>query len=91
MFELNVVSDDFQYIMEASERFSDVVEKSLRISDIIMQNGTQSYFILLTECGKTDIEKVTDRIVSSFSKTEFADNVSVNYVFKFLEKNAEKG
>ena len=90
LFELSVADDDLQYIMEASEMFSEVVEKNLRISDIIMQNETQSFFILLTECGKDDIVKVVRRITASFGESEFGSKVSVNYIFKYLEKKAAK-
>jgi len=90
LFELYVADADLHYIMEVSDVFNDVVEKSLRISDIIMQNGTQSYFVLLTECGKDDIEKVVKRITKTFEETEFGSSVTINYIYKYLEKKAAK-
>ena len=90
LFELYVADVDLHYIMEVSDVFNDVVEKSLRISDIIMQNGTQSYFVLLTECGKDDIEKVVKRITKTFEETEFGSSVTINYIYKYLEKKVAK-
>ena len=83
LFELNPPNADAQYVMEAAEQFSSFVEKTLRMSDIMVQNGSHSFLVMLTECSKDDIEKVLTRIVEAYKETGYGKDVTVNYVYKY--------
>ena len=83
LFELDSEDDDMQYIMDAADQFSNIAEKTLRMSDIMVQNGIQSFLVMLTECSQKEVEKVITRITRSFNATEIGKNVKVNYVYKF--------
>ncbi len=88
LFELDTEDTDAQHIMEIDEQFCSVAEKTLRMSDIMVQNGSLSFLIMLTECSRGDIEKVINRITNLFHDTEQGKDVKVNYVYKY---NTAKG
>lgn len=71
---------------EADAVFSSILEKNLRMSDIVMQSGTHSYFMMLTECSEPDIQSAINRITKAFEKTEYSKTMAVHYVFKYLKK-----
>ena len=83
LFELEPPSEDYQHSTEAAEAFSSFVEKTLRMSDFMVQNGKQSFMVMLTQCPKSDIEKVIGRIVDYYKDTEYGKEVKVNYVYKY--------
>ena len=83
LFELNTPDEDMQYVMEAADEFCNVVEKALRMSDIMVQNGSQSFLVILTECSREDIEKVISRITSSYKETKLGGEIEVKYVYKY--------
>ena len=83
LFELESPEVDIQYNTEVAAHFSDIAEKALRMSDIMVQNGSHSFLVMLTECNKEDIEKVINRIVESFKETEYGKTVNVSYVYKY--------
>ena len=83
LFELNTPDEDMQYVMEAADEFCNVVEKALRMSDIMVQNGSQSFLVMLTECSREDIEKVISRITSSYKETKLGGEIEVKYVYKY--------
>lgn len=83
LFELDCPGSDMQRISDTADQFSSIVEKALRMSDIMVQNGTQSFLVMLTECGKENIDLVISRILAAFKETELGKDVPVNYVFKF--------
>ena len=83
LFELDCPGNDMQTMADTADLFSSIVEKTLRMSDIMVQNGAQSFLVLLTECGKDNIDLVISRIVNAFKETELGKDVPVNYVYKF--------
>ncbi len=83
LFELECPWEDMQRIADSADQFSSLVEKTLRISDIMVQNGTQSFLVMLTECNSENIERVIERILAPFKETELGKDVTVNYVYKF--------
>ncbi len=83
LFELEATKDDTHFIMEAADRFGGILEDTLRMSDIMVQNGAQSFMVVLTECKKDDIGKVIDRVVGLYKETEVGNDIKVNYVYKY--------
>lgn len=83
MFELESPVVDAQQNMELADCFCNIAEKTLRMSDIMVQNGSLSFLIMLTECSRVDIEKVIGRITKSFKATELGKDVKLNYVYKY--------
>ena len=83
LFELDCPGSDIQRISDTADQFSTIVEKALRMSDIMVQNGTQSFLVMLTQCGKENIDLVISRILAAFKETELGKDVPVNYVYKF--------
>ena len=83
LFELDCPGGDMQRISDTADQFSSIVEKALRMSDIMVQNGTQSFLVMLTECGKENFDLVISRILAAFKETELGKDVPVNYVYKF--------
>ena len=88
LFELEASDTDAQHTMEIADQFCIIAEKTLRMSDIMVQNGSLSFLVMLTECSRGDIEKVITRITGSFNGTEQGRDVKVNYVYKY---NTVKG
>ena len=83
LFELDCPGNDMQRIANTADIFSSIVEKTLRMSDIMVQNGTQSFLVMLTECGRNNIDLVISRILDAFKATELGKDVPVNFVYKF--------
>ncbi|MBO5621841.1 MAG: diguanylate cyclase [Butyrivibrio sp.] len=89
LFELDTDDSDAQHVMEIDDQFCNVAEKTLRMSDIMVQNGSLSFLIMLTECSREDIEKVINRITGMFHDTEKGKDVKVNYVYKYNRAKGE--
>ena len=87
LFELEIPDDDVQFVMEAADQFSEILENTLRMSDTMVQNGSQSFLVMLTECSKEDVEKVTERIVEVYNETEIGKDIKVNFVYKYNNIN----
>jgi len=83
LFELEPPTEDFQFIMDAADQFSKFVEKTLRMSDIMVQSGSHSFLVMLTECPSNEIEKVIGRLIKRYKDTEYGSDVKVNYVYKY--------
>ncbi|WP_024865969.1 GGDEF domain-containing response regulator [Butyrivibrio sp. FCS014] len=83
LFELEPPTEDFQFILEAADQFSKFVEKTLRMSDIMVQSGSRSFLVMLTECPSKEIEKVIQRLIGQYKDTEYGSAVNVNYVYKY--------
>jgi diguanylate cyclase (GGDEF)-like protein len=92
LFELETQKDDGHIVMEAVEKFSSILEDALRMSDIMVQSGTQSFMVVLTECSREDTDKVMARVAGLFEETEYGKDVKVNYVYKYIAgESAENG
>ncbi len=91
LFELDIPDDDVQFVMEASDQFSDILENTLRMSDIMVQNGSQSFLVMLTECSRDDAEKVINRVIQQFKETDIGKTIKVNYVYKYKNNSKTPG
>ncbi len=89
LFELDLSQENMANAMEVADQFGHAIEKKLRISDVIMQNGVQNFFVLLTECGKDNIEKAITRMIDAFKETKAGQYVEVNYIYKCLPETEE--
>ena len=89
LFELQSHPEDYSdYFMEAVTKFCSVLENALRMSDVVMQNGDRSFFIMLTECAKGEVEKVAKRVIEDYMATEYGEKVHVKYIYKYMEKKS---
>ena len=85
LFTLSAADEpDNLKLLEASAEFADLTQKSLRMSDIIMQNGSDSFFVLLTERTKAEAREAIDRIMETW-KAEGEKQLSIRYTFKTIE------
>ena len=84
LFELELSTEDIQYIMDAATTFGSIVEKTLRMSDVMVQSGSQSFMVMLTEYPRDEIDKVIARIIELYTDTEFGKDVNVNYVYRYI-------
>jgi GGDEF domain-containing protein len=91
LFELHPIGDeDLNFMSEAVTQFSVILEKTLRMSDIVMQSGSHSFFVLVTECTEPEVENAVRRVAEAYSKTEFKDGVKLEYVFKYSSKSGRR-
>lgn len=72
-------------LMGTLAKFAEMLRKRLRMSDIIMQNGPNSFFILLTERTKEEAEGAADRIMNAWEETEHDETVNIEYAFKYID------
>ena len=89
MFTLSSDRDtDNLELTEASVQFSSLLQNSLRMSDIIMQSGSDSFIVLLTERIRAESESAVDRILSNWKKENMGD-ISVIPTYKYIEYSGE--
>lgn len=77
-------------ILEEYAQFRSVLEQTLRMSDIFMQNGENSFFILLTERTRAEAEGARSRILSSWEETEHRVEMKIGHAFRYIDHNGEK-
>lgn len=74
--------------LEISASFVSMVKRILRMSDIIMQNGSNSFFVLLTERTRAEVEGAINRIEKSW-RSENTENIPIEYAYKYIEHTGE--
>ncbi len=85
LFTLDIMDDDRGIkSLEVSAKFAEVIRRTLRMSDIIMQNGTYSFFVLLTERDRAEAEGAADRIMKEWNDCG-RDKATVKYAFRYLD------
>ena len=65
-----------------AEKFGDFLQKSLRICDIMTQSGSSNFLVLLPEKTEQDAEETMKRIISSWEKDNFCEEVTISYYIK---------
>ena len=77
--------------LEITASFATMVKKILRMSDIIMQNGSNSFFVLLTERTRAEVEGAIGRIEECWKSenTENAENAAIDYAYKYIDHTGE--
>ena len=77
--------------LEITASFAAMVKKILRMSDIIMQNGSNSFFVLLTERTRAEVEGAIGRIEECWKSenTENAENAAIDYAYKYIDHTGE--
>ena len=71
-------------LLETSTSFGGMLERMLRMSDIIMQNGTESFFILLTERTRSEVEGAISRIMDEWN-AQNTENVTLSHAYKYID------
>ncbi|MCR5675418.1 MAG: diguanylate cyclase [Lachnospiraceae bacterium] len=79
------VQEDNRELLEICAAFSDMLQKTLRMSDIMMQSGSYSFFVMLTERTKLEAEDAISRIMREWEKTEHAASAEAEYVYRYFE------
>ena len=75
-------------LLEMSTGFGCMLEKMLRMSDIIMQNGTENFFILLTERTRSEVEGAIRRIMEEWDSQNI-ENVTLSHAYKYIDYTGE--
>ena len=70
---------------KAIERFEEVLKSSLRQSDVITRNGSNQFLVMLMETTRTNIEVVTDRIESNWSRSAGSGGYSFTHELILLD------
>ena len=64
---------------EVMVQFRKQIQRSLRNSDVMMENSENQLFLLLPEAHEYDIQRVIDRLLSNWNKTEYSRWAEVTY------------
>ena len=80
VFEMNKME-----LADVCKHFSDLLQKTLRLSDLVMQNASNSFFIMLTERTRAEAEGAIRRIMSAWESTEYSKNVKTSHIYKYMD------
>ncbi len=69
-------------LQDACTCFSTLLQKTLRASDIILQNGPNSFFVLLTDRKKAEVDGALQRIVEAWEKSSPSQSVRIDHVHR---------
>jgi diguanylate cyclase (GGDEF)-like protein len=72
---------------ETIEEFAGILKRNLRRSDIIFQNRPHQFFVVLPLLSADDSSKVTDRILSAWSKNPEHEKTEVTFATSLVEKD----
>ena len=75
---------------EMSECLRELLQHLLRNSDIMMQTGDGQFFLLLPEIDELNIDTVTDRVMSAWKQTQYADSVELVSEYERILTNEKK-
>ena len=71
---------DKKDLMDAMSLFGDIIQSVLRKNDVITQSKYNSYFLLLSEYERPEVQAVINHITEKWEQTEFADKYKIGYV-----------
>ncbi len=85
LFRLSAGEDpDNLRLLEISGQFAALLQRVLRVSDVIMQNGTDGFFVLLTERTRAETDAVIEEIADAW-RAESAGAVPVAHACRYME------
>ena len=85
LFTLSMEEDgDNLKLLDISEQFCALLQKTLRMSDIMMRNGSNSFFVLLTERTRAEADGAINRILDIWDKTEHFEGARISHTFKYI-------
>ena len=85
LFTLKADGYDNSALTDISLRFAELLKKILYTSDIMMQNGQDSFLVLLTGRTRTGTEDELNRIPNAWEENENKDNVVIDHVIKYMD------
>ncbi|MBE5824775.1 MAG: diguanylate cyclase [Butyrivibrio sp.] len=92
LFDLNPIDDAaLNYVIDFTTAFGNILEKTLRMSDVVMQTGSHSFFILLTECTEPEVGNVIRRVKEAYKDLEHSDRIRLEYIYKYSSKERTEG
>ena len=87
LFDLNPIDNAaLNYLVDVTTAFGEILEKTLRMSDVVMQTGSHSFFILLTECIEPEVGNVIRRVKEAYKDLEHSDRIKLEYIYKYSSK-----
>ena len=70
---------------QATEKFQEVLVSSLRQSDVVSQSSANQFTVLLLETAKVNIDVVTDRIDSNWTRTPGSNGYRITHELAIIE------
>lgn len=67
------------------DEFAELLKNNLRSSDIIFQNKPNQFFCVLSMLSIDDSQKVTERIVNAWNKTENPQRIKISFAVSAVE------
>lgn len=64
-----------------ADTLREVIQTSLRNSDIMVQTGTDQFFLLLPELNPEHVDRVIERILKAWDKTEYRNITRLEYEY----------
>jgi diguanylate cyclase (GGDEF)-like protein len=87
LFDLNPTDNAaLNYLIDVTTAFGEILEKTLRMSDVVMQTGSHSFFLLLTECTEPEVGNVIRRVKEAYKDLEHSDRIKLEYIYKYSSK-----
>lgn len=79
LFTLTVKEDAAYPANEATEHFGDIISQPLRKSDVLARIRENQFFLLLPEITKNNLDKLINRILAQWKRSEYAEGARVSY------------
>lgn len=71
---------DKKDLIDAMSLFGDIIQSVLRKNDVITQSKYNSYFLLLSEYERPEVQAVINHITETWEQTEYADKYKIGHV-----------
>lgn len=85
-FSIRRHKDGKTQLPEAMEQFSETLEKTLRIGDVVTQNGSNQFFVLLTNTDAyQDVNSAVNRLTKNWEKRQASTHFWFDYEWEVID------